>query len=66
MGCSMTKKTLDLNEVIDYVAQLPFKDFYKVVREYSNTQQTDFSDAMNQIVVSNFEQRLEKLEIKRS
>ena len=59
----MAKKTLDLNEVIDYVAQLPFKDFYKVVREYSNTQHTDFSDAMNQIVVSNFEQRLEKLEI---
>ena len=51
----MAKKTLDLNEVIDYVAQLPFKDFYKVVREYSNTQHTDFSDAMNHIVVSNFE-----------
>ena len=63
MGCSMAKKTLDLNEVIDYVAQLPFKDFYKVVREYSNTQHTDFSDAMNHIVVSNFEQRLGKLEI---
>ena len=62
----MAKKALDLNEVIDYVAQLPFKDFYKVVREYSNTQYTDFSDAMNQIVVSNFEQRLEKLEINKN
>lgn len=57
----MSRKALNLNNVINYVYQLPFADFNKVVRQYANSQKVDVSDTMNLVVVSNFEERLAKL-----
>ena len=57
----MSQKTLNLNDVINYVSQLPFIDFNKVVCQYANRQKIDISNTMNFVVVSNFEERLANL-----
>ena len=62
----MNQKTLNLNEFISYVSQLPFSDFNKVVRQYANSQRVDVANTMNFVVVSNFEERLEKLGVNSS
>lgn len=33
----MSKKMLNLNDIINYISQLPFADFNKVVRQYANS-----------------------------
>ena len=62
--CFMAKKNLNLDEVMAYIEKLPFTQFKSVVEHYSNTQDSDFSDTLNKLTVSNFEQRLESLELK--
>lgn len=64
--CFMAKKNLNLDEVMAYIEKLPFTQFISVVEHYSNTQDSDFSDTLNKLTVSNFEQRLESLEVNSS
>ena len=64
--CFMAKKNLNLDEVMAYIEKLPFTQFKSVVEHYSNTQDSDFSDTLNKLTVSNFEQRLESLEVNSS
>ena len=59
----MAKKQLSLEDVLNYVETLPYTQFKNVVEHYSQKQNSDFSNTLNQLVVSNFEQRLEKLEV---
>lgn len=58
----MNQKAPHLNDVINYVSQLPFADFNKVIHQYANNQIVDIADTMNFVVVSNFEERLAKLD----
>ncbi|MXQ48916.1 hypothetical protein GRB29_05885 [Streptococcus pneumoniae] len=62
----MSSKEIILNDVINYVSQLPFADFNKVVRQYANSQKVDVSDTVNLVVVSNFEESLAKLSVNSS
>lgn len=62
----MSQKTLNSNDIINYVSQLPFADFNKLVRQYANRQRADVTDTMNFVVVSNFEERLAKLGVNSS
>lgn len=64
--CFMAKKNLNLDEIMAYIEKLPFTQFKSVVEHYSNTQDSDFSDTLNKLTVSNFEQRLESLEVNSS
>ena len=57
----MSQKAISLNNVINYVSQLPFVDFNKVVCQYANKQKNYVSNTMNLVVISNFEERLAKL-----
>lgn len=59
----MAKKQLSLEDVLNYVETLPYTQFKNVVEHYSQKQSSDFSNTLNQLVVSNFEQRLERLEV---
>lgn len=59
----MAKKNLMLEDVIAFVEQLPYVKFKHIVERYSEAQNSDFSDTLNQLTVSNFEQRLERLAI---
>lgn len=61
--CFMAKKSLNLDEVMAYIEKLPFTQFKSVVEHYSNTQDSDFSDTLNKLTVSNFEQRLDCFEV---
>lgn len=62
----MSQKMLNLNDIINYISQLPFADFNKVVRQYANSQRVDVADTMNFVVVSNFEEHLAKLGVNSS
>lgn len=64
--CFMAKKNLNLDEVMAHIERLSFTQFKSVVEHYSNTQDSDFSDTLNKLTVSNFEQRLESLEVNSS
>lgn len=59
----MARKHFNLEDVLNYVETLPYTQFKKVVEHYSQKQSSDFSSTLNQLVVSNFEQRLERLEV---
>ena len=54
----MTKKQLSLEDILNYVETLPYTQFKNVVEHYSQKQSIDFSNTLNQLVVSNFEQQL--------
>lgn len=62
----MKQKTIELNDVINYVFQLPFADFNKIVHQYVNSQNVNVADTMNLFVISNFEERLAKLGVNSS
>lgn len=51
----MAKKNLILDDVMAYIEKLPFTQFKSVVEHCSNTQDSDFSDTLNKLTVSNFE-----------
>ena len=51
----MTKKQLSLEDILNYVETLPYTQFKNVVEHYSQKQSSDFSNTLNQLVVSNFE-----------
>jgi len=59
----MARKQLSLEDVLNYVETLPYTQFKNVVEHYSQKQSSDFSNTLNQLIVSNFEQRLERLEV---
>lgn len=59
----MAKKQMNLSEVIAFVENLPYAQFKSVVEHYSQKQNSDFSATLSQITTSNFEQRLEQLNI---
>lgn len=62
----MKQKTIELNDVINSISQLPFADFNKIVRQYANRQNVDVADTLNLVVASNFEERLAKLGVNSS
>ncbi len=55
----MARKQLNLEDVMN----LPYAQLKGVVEHYSQKQSGDFSNTLNQLVESNFEQHFEKLEI---
>ncbi|HEL1592426.1 TPA: hypothetical protein TXL33_000864 [Streptococcus suis] len=59
----MAKKQINLSDVIAFVENLPYAQFKCVVEHYSQKQNSDFSATLIQITTSNFEQRLEQLNI---
>lgn len=61
----MIQKTLNLKDVMTFIERLPYIQFKQVVERYVETQNSDFSDMLNQLTISNFEQRLEYLDINR-
>ena len=48
----MAKKQLSLEDVLNYVETLPYAQFKGVVEHYSQKQSGDFSNTLNQLVVS--------------
>ncbi|HFI0055636.1 TPA: hypothetical protein ACGORU_001985 [Streptococcus suis] len=57
----MAIKQLNLKDVLNYVETLSYTQFKNEVEHYSQKQSSDFSNTLSQLVVSNFEQRLERL-----
>lgn len=59
----MAKKNINLDEVLDFVKNLPFDKFSKVVKHYSKHSKANFEKELDYITTLNFQQRLEKLGI---
>lgn len=59
----MTKKQLNLDDMIAFIETSPYIQFKSVVKHYSQKQNTDFSATLSQLTASNLAQRLETLAI---
>lgn len=60
------KKELNFDEVLAYLEKLPYDKFKEVVNHYASHSKAYFESDMEDMVVLNFQQRLEKLKINSS
>lgn len=59
----MAGHNVSIEDAINVLLTLPFADFQKIVKQYSDVNHTDFDEDMDRLVTVNLEKRLEKLGI---
>ena len=57
----MPKRKISHDEVLDYLANLPYNQFKDVVEHYSTHTKTDFEKEMETMITFNFQERLTRL-----
>lgn len=56
-------KKVTIDDVLEYLKELPFAEFKEVVSKYSEATGADLSDEMGKLVSVDFEKRLDKLKV---
>lgn len=59
----MASKNININDAVDLLLSLPYAEFHKIVKKYSDVHGTDFDSDMERLVTINLEKRLESLGI---
>lgn len=59
----MARHQTTYDEVVRYLQTMSYIDFQSIVKDYAQKTNTNFNDELNQMIISNFQARLQSLDI---